>query len=423
MKDGDGLTVMQKAIFTLLLLFLLTACRDDDEIPVTYSEGTNEYVNQWVYEQMKRYYYWNSSIPGNIDLSLGPKEYFKQLLSPEDPFSYLYHPSIPGSYPKSLRRSYGFDMAMKEYQGHVYGVVLYTLTSSPAENAGLQRGTLVYSVNGVELSRSNYDQLYESLVNSEQAQLQTLTFSEEEGFSPFRQINIYQSYTYDQYVSWSVIEHGSKKAGFVYIPHFDEGLARRFVEIFSDLKGREVTDIVLDLRYNTGGDVSSATALCSILAPDIRYDDLFIRFVGNENGGTVSQTFEEALAMNEPGVSFESLCNAHPSITRVYILCGSHTASASEIVINNLKPYMEVITIGETTTGKDVAGFTIEDDRYPDGQGWVLYPAIYKLFNANEEGNYAMGITPDYMLNELESLEVKPLGDINEVLLKKALGL
>jgi C-terminal processing protease CtpA/Prc len=180
--------------------------------------------------------------------------------------------------------------------------------------------------------------------------------------------------------------------------------------------------LVLDLRYNGGGDISSATALSIILAPNIKADDLFIKFEGNQNGGNVDQSFTTALKSNESSVSFDALRNAHPFINRVYILCGKRTASASELIINNLKPYMEVITIGEKTFGKDVAGFPISDDRNPDKRGWILYPSIYKLFNARHEGNYSKGINPEIVLNELQQPEVFALGNRSETLLQGALN-
>jgi len=87
--------------------------------------------------------------------------------------------------------------------------------------------------------------------------------------------------------------------------------------------------------------------LSIILVPAALPDDFFITFKGNRNGGDIPQSFKEALAMNEFQVSFKAPINAHPAIAKVYILCGSHTAWASEIIISNLKPFMDVITIGE----------------------------------------------------------------------------
>ena len=158
------------------------------------------------------------------------------------------------------------------------------------------------------------------------------------------------------------------------------------------------------------------------MAPNIQADDLFITFKGNKNGGNISQSFVQALQMNENNVSFAALRAAHPSLRKLYVLCGSHTASASEIIINNLKPFMEVIAIGEKTIGKDVAGFPVEDDRIPGQQGWTLYPSIYKLFNANNEGNYSGGINPSIEVDELQDAEIFALGDVREVVLNRALN-
>lgn len=415
---------MKKTVWIVWFLLLGVACQKDDENVVQYEKGSNESINQWIYEQMKRYYYWNDNLPDhNINLSLFPKDYFNTLVYSDDPYSYAYHPSLPETFPQSLRKTYGFDMGFIEYQGNVYGVVLYTLADSPAENAGLHRGVFITSVNGTSFSLTNYNTLYSDLINSDQAELKIVSYTVANGFSTPQQITIYQSFTFGQSVDYSIVEENNKKIGYVYFSHFDAGMAPLFVQVFGNLKNQQVEEIVLDLRYNGGGDVSSAAALCSILASGIHRDDLFIKYAGNENGGLVDQTFEEALRMNESQISFEALRNVHPQINRVYVLCGNHTASASEIVINNLKPYMGVITIGATTVGKDVAGFTIEDERDPEVQGWVLYPSIYKLYNADNQGNYHAGITPVYELNELENLEIMALGTPDETLFRKALDL
>ena len=82
---------------------------------------------------------------------------------------------------------------------------------------------------------------------------------------------------------------------------------------------------------------------------------------------------------------------------------------------------MEVITIGEKTVGKDVAGFPIEDDRIVGKRGWILYPSIYQLFNSKHEGNYSNGLNPSIYSDELQELELFPLGNNSEILLDKAL--
>ncbi|MGA9650486.1 S41 family peptidase [Pedobacter sp.] len=413
---------MKKLLYLLPCICWFLSCQPDDDVDIIYEEGSNEYINQWMYEQMERYYYWNTSLPKHVDLALTPQEYLSRLLHVDDPFSYCYHPSMAETFPQSLRRTYGFDVGFKEHEGNMYAVVLYTLSGSPAQNAGLFRGALIKTINGTPLSKTNSQQIYTHLLNSDQADLEFVTYTEANGFTATQQLSIFKSFTIDQPIESTVIETAGKKIGYVSFSHFDVGMANSFMGVFTNFKSKQVSEVVLDLRYNGGGDVASAAALCAILVPGASYNDVFIKFVGNQNGGTIYQNFQEAIEMNELQVGFAQLRSAHPNINRVFVLCGNHTASASEIVINNLKPYMQVITIGKKTAGKDVAGFTIEDERNPNERGWVLYPSIYKLFNANQEGNYATGITPNHVLDELESLELKPLGNPSEALLKKALS-
>lgn len=406
----------------VLMIVLTFSCSSDDSL-VIYEQGTNEYANSWTYQQMKRYYFWNAGMPSEGNLSLNPKEYFQRLLNAEDRFSYTLHPAVPDSYPKSVRRAFGFDVAFVDHSGQVYGVILYVLSGSPAQNTGLRRGLCIRSVNGTRLTLQNYETLYGDLIKGGTIRLELMEFDSESGFSAPYSINISQAFTFLQPIEHKVIVQGSNRIGYINIPHFDIGIAQALIPIFQEFQYNSINKLVVDLRYNGGGDVSSAAALCTILAPSIQPNDLFITFKGNRNGGIIQQSFKQAVEMNESNVSFQALRDVHPPIQKLYILCGKHTASASEIIINNMKPFIDVVTIGEKTLGKDVAGFAINDDRIAGQTGWTLYPSIYKLYNTAGEGGYSTGIIPTIELNELEDLEVYPLGDPREMLLQKALTL
>ncbi|QOG00694.1 S41 family peptidase [Flavobacterium sp. MDT1-60] len=405
----------------LFLALLVLSCEVDDR-PEVYEEGSNKYVNDWMYDQMKKYYKWNETMPDQGNLSINPKEYFGRLLHEDDVYSYALHPNLPETAPKSLRRNFGFDISFVAYQNKIYGVILYALYDSPAKNNGLLRGQLITEIDGVELSINNYEQIYKNMITATHLDLMVVSYSEEMGFSKPEQVSLLQGFSFSQPVLNKIITANNIKIGYVEIPHFDVGQATLFLQIFQELKNKDITELILDLRYNGGGDISSATALSIILAPNIKSNDLFIQFEGNENGGIVKQSFQQALQSNESNVSFDLLKNVHPNIKSVYILCGKHTASASEIMINNLRPFMNVITIGEKTVGKDVAGFPIEDDRIPNTKGWILYPSIYKLFNARHEGNYSGGIYPSVAVDELRNPEIFPLGNRSEILLSTAIN-
>lgn len=414
---------MKYYIKIALLLLLLSAfsCQTDD-VPKVYAPGSNEYTNQWIYEQMKKYYYWNEGIGKQDDLSQDSKDYFKSLLNPSDRFSYAYNSSMAETLPKSIRSKFGFDISFVMYHEQVYGVVLYVLKDSPAERSGLHRGQLITVIGSVAIDQNNYENLYDSFPSADNMHLQLTEYSEDLGFFDSHEVTLSDSFTFLQPVNHKIITQQNNIVGYVEIPHFDVGISQSLLNVFQDFKNKSVTNVIVDLRYNGGGDVSSAAALSILLAPNIQPNDQFILFKGNKNGGEVKQTFKEALEMNEAQVSYDALRAAHPSIDKVYILCGNHTASASEIIMNNLHPFMTVITIGDKTLGKDVASFAINDDRVTEQSGWVLYPAIYKIYNSNREGNYSEGLMPVIQSDELQKLEIYPLGDIREVLLKQSLN-
>ncbi|MFB9080273.1 S41 family peptidase [Flavobacterium procerum] len=409
------------SIFLFLSVFVFS-CSDNDAPAPVYEAGTNEYVNEWMYQQMKKYYRWNTTMPQKGRLDLFPQEYFAGLLQEDDIYSYAVHPELPETAQQSLRRKFGFEVSFFEFETKYYGVVLYVLEDSPAKRNGLKRGRLITKIEGTVLNQNNYNELYSKMTSVSQLTLETVSYSQQTGFSNLKEVSILQGYTFSQPINYSVIEDKNKKIGYVEISHFDVGQSQSFLKAFQELKNKSITELVVDLRYNGGGDIASATALSIILAPNIQSGNLFIKFEGNANGGKVDQSFKEALESNESKISFDALRNVHPSINRVYILCGKHTASASELIINNLKPYMEVITIGDKTFGKDVAGFPIVDDRISGKKGWTLYPAIYKLFNSRHEGDYSKGIDPLIFQNEIQQPEISPLGNSSEVLLAKALN-
>jgi hypothetical protein len=109
-------------------------------------------------------------------------------------------------------------------------------------------------------------------------------------------------------------------------------------------------------------------------------------------------------------------------LNRVFILTSPGTASASELVINNLKPFMEVILIGEHTYGKNVGSFTITDSK----QRWSfgLQPITFKTVNARDESNYGTvnGFLPDYLVKD-NVIPFKPFGDPTETYFGKALSI
>lgn len=105
------------------------------------------------------------------------------------------------------------------------------------------------------------------------------------------------------------------------------------------------------------------------------------------------------------------------------MLTTASTASAAELLINNLRPYLNVVQIGAKTMGKDMASFAIADFRTPKPINMVLHPLVFKLYNARDIGDYGSGLTPDYPVDEFTVLPLVPFGDPSDPMLKKALEL
>lgn len=396
------------------------SCREDEILP-EFPEGSTESVNIWVQDSMRRYYYWADQIPAKPDYHLSVKDFFKSLLSPQDRFSYIVDTKDTSTYPRSIRGMYGFDYAILQLgNGDVVTVIKVVLSNSPAMNAGLKRGMMIKKINGTAITASNAEQLTSSLPDQNVIHL-TVGDWQNNTIINEKNTTVYYGYSFEQPIISKIFEEAGKKTGYLYIYDFPDGMTQNLNQKFNAFKTAGVQELIIDLRYNYGGSVSSAAALCALIPSGITANSQFIIYKGNKNGGEVKRTFAQQIAYDPNAIDFNTLHSSSLGLSKVYVLTSSSTASASEIVINNLKPYMQVIQVGEKTLGKDMAGFAIEDKRKPKKISWQLHPVIYKVFNANGEGGYSNGIAPQIIVDEYTSLPLLPLGDSGETLISSAL--
>jgi C-terminal processing protease CtpA/Prc len=192
--------------------------------------------------------------------------------------------------------------------------------------------------------------------------------------------------------------------------------------IFANFKAQGITDLVLDLRFNSGGSESSAQSLASFIGKGIDGNKTFARRAYNSK--------VEQQIINDPdfGSTFlttkfqAKASNIGSQLTggRVYVLTSSRTASASELVINALKPFMDVFLIGDVTYGKNVGSISINDDEDATNK-WGLQPIVVKVYNSLDQSDYSTGFQPD-VLDKDNGLFLYPLGDQREALLGQAIG-
>lgn len=298
--------------------------------------------------------------------------------------------------------------------------MLYVLPGSPAQKAGLKRGDIITKVNGTSLSTTNYADLLDgttftfglasvngtTLVDSDQTRTVTATI--------FQENPVFLD---------SVYTVGAKKVGyFVYnqfVPGANNSKANEYDAqmdaVFSDFKAQGVNELVLDLRYNPGGYTSSSVNLASLIGKGVNSGKLYFREEWNK---TITPQLQQ-----EYGSSFfiqnfmDKAQNIGNNLTRVFVLTTDQTASSSELIINGLRPYMIVTTIGTATYGKNVGSITITDDT---GEiKWGIQPIVFKSYNNANQSDYSTGFTPTTEVEE--PLVLLPLGDTREALLNEAL--
>ncbi|ASK28783.1 peptidase S41 [Chryseobacterium sp. T16E-39] len=411
-------------ILTLLFLssIAVNSCRSEEEAIPDFPEGSVESINVWVQDNMKRYYYWEDQMPSKPDYHLPVKKFFASLLSQNDRFSSIVNTEDSSTYLRTVRNMYGFDYAVLQLaNGQVTAVIKLVLQDSPAQNAGLRRGMIMKKINGSVINASNAENLLNSIPDHTTLDL-TVGDWEAGNVINQKEITVYYGFSLNQPIVSKIFDQNGKKTGYLYIYDFPDGLSHTLNQKFAEFKANGVKDLVIDLRYNYGGSVASAAALCSMIPSGITANSLFITYKGNKNGGEVKKTFAEQIAYDPAALSFSALHANALELNRVFILTSRNTASASEIVINNLKPYLQVIQVGDTTLGKDMAGFAISDDRKPKKISWQLHPVIYKVYNADGQGEYSNGISPQIPINEYISLPLAQLGEANEILLQTVLN-
>jgi carboxyl-terminal processing protease len=386
---------------------------------------TNQYstVNGWIFDQMKTYYLWESQMAtkSSTDNTKTPDLYFESILVKPgdlDRFSWIQEDvaeltaSLNGVN-KVLGVRYTPFYA-NEAKTKVALSVAYALKGSPAEKAGLKRGDFITKVDGVELTAENYS----TALSNETLKLTLGDYVGTEIVPNTKVIQVVKAEVQtDPVQHYSIIEKGSKKIGYLvylqFLTQYDEAIRN----VFKEFKNKGVNELVLDLRYNGGGYISSSDILSSLIVKNLKPNTLMNR---QEWNTAMTTAYKSKYGNDVFDQVWLNEANNLGSLNTVYILTSKGTASASELVINNLKPYMNVVLIGDNTYGKNVGSITLSDDQ--KRWKWGMQPIVLKTVNSLGQSDYgtANGFTPTFKVTD-NAIPFKPFGDENETLLKVAI--
>lgn len=418
---------MKKILFAFVFIFFI-GCKDDYDDAVIVLATENLEVEDFVYKAMNYYYYWQKDVPNLADNKFsndkaytaflqsfkGPGDLFHNLKLKGDDYSRIYDDyEAFERRSKAIALSNGMKFGLIFVSGsdtNIFGYVQYVFPNTDAAQKGIKRGDIFTHVDGNQLTIDNYRELLFS--NKISYTIDLATFNNNQLQPTGTRITLSNTeQTEKQIYIAKVIPHDGKKVGYIMYNGFTISQEDDLKNVFTDFATQQIDELVLDLRYNPGGFLSTAQLLAGLIAGE-QAGKVFGKIIYNEKLRNQDTTIDIIDSNIQLGLS------------RVFVLTTQNSASASELIINGLRPYLNVIQIGDKTEGKDVGSRDIYD--YIDNKNknpnhkWMLLPIMFKLYNSKGVGDYSDGLQPNVSLPEVLS-NLGVLGEINEPLLEKAL--
>lgn len=420
----------------LAAALILSGCKKnktvepDPNIPPKASALTQK-INSFIKNVMTDVYLWYDKLPAlDITTETDSKAYFKKLLYSEDKWSVItdditaLENSLGG-----IEKSFGYSLALGRFvdasgasTGNYFGIVEYVYPNSPASKAGFVRGDLLVKIDGGNITQDKFADLFSGTSISVTKGILTAN-----GIALGTTVSLVaEVLKLDPVLMSKIIERDGHKIGYLmYLQYIQSYDSTSLFAALQNFKDNQITDLVLDLRYNPGGDIGAAQFLCSALAPlsVVNNKNSLVTFQWNDKYQTYWSSND---VQNQLNIKFDPAVAVKLGLSKVHILTLNGTASASELTICGLQPYMNVVMVGDSTYGKYTAStvitpadwFTNPSD-YTDFKNWGMMPIIIRYANSQGVTNFKNGFGPTYLVADA-LLPAYPLGDLTEPLLKKA---
>ena len=429
---------MKKKILLLLITIstLFVSCFEDLDDNIQTASDLD--IENFIYRGLNYFYLYKADTPelandnfanqGELNTFLNsfetPESLFSFLKSPQDRFSLLvanYNELEDALNGVSLNNGMEFGLVYyPNNSSNVFGYIRYVLPGTDAESKNLERGMIFNSIDGQQLTDTNFSELLS--LNSYQIGLATFngTVITPTGESIAL---VKQQYTENPILIAETLTVQGQKIGYLMYNAFTRDFDSQLNGVFAQFKADAITDLVIDLRYNGGGSVETAIDLSSMITGQF-YNQVF----ANEEWNTDRQAEYASPKLFDNQIFTGEAINSL-NLTKAYVLTTKRSASASELVINGLNPYIDMTQVGDTTTGKYQASFLLYDAPAPNfsksqanpGHTYAMLPLVFKTSNAIGFTDYAEGLFPDIQLKE-NYTNLGVLGDVNEPLLAAALN-
>ena len=420
MHKFKQINLLKKHKLGLILVFglstLFWACKNDlDDILLPVNQQTKDFV----WRGLNAFYLWQQEVPDLSDARFAnqqertnflngyasPEEAFDDLLFQKgvvDKFSVIFNDYrvleqlLSGTEVKN-----GMDFALRfkpNSTTDLFGWVRYVMPNSDADNKGVQRGMLFYAINGTPLNTSNFRNLLA---------LNTYTIN----LADYNNGNITPNgqsitLTKSNFQENPILVHnthqiGNFNVGYLMYNSFLASFEPALNQVFGSFKNQNITHLVIDLRYNSGGAVSTCTRLASMITGQFT-GQVFAQQIWNNKIMNLfeSQNDTERFKNRFTDRIFTGAVINSLQLQKVIILTTPSSASASELLINGLQPYIEVIQIGGITAGKNTGSITLYDSptftktNLTPSHRYAMQPLVLKIANSAGFGDYQNGISP-----------------------------
>lgn len=411
------------------VLVLVSGCEKKVDGPEPTGEVTDAEINQWVLDSMRYYYYWSPSIPADnrLNLDQSPPSFFETLLSkPEDRFSWIQNNEELRNSLSGIIRTSGLGVAFFRIGDNNAGAaVRFVHKGSPAEQAGIKRGDIFIRVNGELMTvQGTSVQNADALFGNEPF---TVTMGVLSGgnISAGDDISLTPVENFQEHaihLDSIIVTPNGTKVGYIFYNRFLGQQAQDLVNVFQRFKAEGVDELIVDERYNSGGSVEIAGLMAAMIHEGFNINTPFIQYKFNPRFNDEELSYGDLFG----AANAQVVTNVNIGLSRVFVLATGSSASASELLINNLRPIMgeaNVVHIGGTTVGKDDASITLSNSssRFSGENDWGIQPIVIKYKNSNGVGDFVNGLTPTHAVDE--TIPYAPMGAGTDPLIAKALSL
>ena len=394
---------MKRAPYLILVIVLFaslfSSCGEDRTYE--YYEKTEE--NQWIYSQMQEVYLWRDKLkePSRNVFFSKPSKFFSTILYSGDKVSYFTDTISAGSYGVTftiMRDPIGVRPSK------VYALALMVEPGSPADIAGVKRGTWISSVGGYAFTTTKYSMLQSGgntniVTEFIEFDDETQEYYWEAGDTLQMEASV--NYTEQALYLDSIYAVREKKIGYLVLNNFDgEEFTQHTQDALQRFAQENVDEVVIDLRYCNGGSIANATSLASSFVPGELHGTPFCMLADTDN------EIDTTYCYTEQQVTLDG--------TKLYVIIGNLTTGVAELfatALNKSLPMYDLLTFGAKSAGANVM-----TEKFESPYGFSINPATNMVLLADSTLLQAM--TPDYEVNELQQpVQIHKLGSEQEYML------